>query len=84
MIGGTDDMLQPSLIGKEDQGIHQIINASINKCEEALRVDLSKNIILGGRNCLFPGLKDRLTKEMKDFSTFKVRIISPPEVKYSA
>jgi actin len=81
----SEAMFEPILIGKEEPGIHQIITASIEKCDESLKAELCKNIVLGGGNCLFPGLKNRLTKEMLNLnSSFKVKVITPPEMKYSA
>src|SRR5690349_15855797 len=69
----------------ESDGIHESIHNSILKCDEDLRKDLYGNIVLSGGNTMFPGLADRLQKELTLLapSTMKVKVIAPPERKYS-
>ena len=56
------------------------------KCDVDVRKDLLANIVLSGGTTLFPGLADRLTKEMIALapSSMKVKVVAPPERKYSA
>ena len=79
-------LFQPSLIGLESAvGIHETIYNSIMKCDVDIREELYGNIVLSGGNTLFAGIADRLQKEITALapSTMKIKIIAPPERKYS-
>uniref|UniRef100_A0A8C4NGQ9 Actin, beta 1 n=1 Tax=Eptatretus burgeri TaxID=7764 RepID=A0A8C4NGQ9_EPTBU len=67
-------MLQPSFMGMESIGIHESTYNSIMKCDIDIRKDLYANTVLSGGTTMYPGIADRLQKEM---------IIAPPERKYS-
>uniref|UniRef100_UPI00398E62E4 actin, cytoplasmic-like n=1 Tax=Pristiophorus japonicus TaxID=55135 RepID=UPI00398E62E4 len=71
--------------GLEEPGIHKLIYNSILKCDRSLRRDLFSNILLSGGSTLFPGLEERLLKEIKlqvpNGLPFKV--IAPPNRNYS-
>ena len=58
---------------------------SICKCDLDIRRDLYGNIVLSGGTTMFPGIADRLQKELDALSpsSVKVKIIAPPERKYS-
>ncbi|MFX0149095.1 MAG: actin, cytoplasmic 2 [Candidatus Hodarchaeota archaeon] len=75
----------PSVIGKELDPIDDLIVSSISECDVDLRRDLYSNIVLSGGSTMFPGIKERLTKEIKEMisESVDVRIISPPERMYS-
>jgi actin len=79
-------MFQPSLTGKNEDGVHQLINLSIRKCDEELRADLYNSIMMGGGNCAFPEFTTRLTKEVAAIAPIFVQgsCGTPPYVKYSA
>merc|ERR1712046_144054 len=57
-------LFQPSLIGKEASGIHETTFQSIMKCDVDIRRDLYSNIVLSGGTTLFPGIGERMTKEL--------------------
>ncbi|ETO04571.1 actin [Reticulomyxa filosa] len=57
-------MFQPSLIGRDQVGLHQIIAGCIQNCDINLRKDLYSNIVVGGGNSMFPGFGQRLAKEL--------------------
>jgi actin-related protein len=78
-------LFQPSLNGNEVLGIHEQLNKSINKCDIDIRRDLYHNIILSGGTTMFPGMKDRIEKEVKATvaNSVKVRVIAQAERKYS-
>jgi actin-related protein len=78
-------LFQPSLIGKETCGIHENVFNTIMNCDIDLRKDLLNNIVLSGGSTMFPGMYERLTEEIKKLvpDTMDVRVISPPERKYS-
>ena len=78
-------LFQPSFLGMESLAIHEIIFNSIMKCDIDIRKDLYGNIVLSGGTTMFPGIADRLEKELISLapSTMKIKIIAPPERKYS-
>jgi actin-related protein len=78
-------LFQPSFIGKEDGGIHQKTFDSIQKCDIDVRRDMYANTILSGGTTMFPGIGERMTKELTALApaTMKVKVVAPPERKYS-
>merc|ERR1719427_2609094 len=50
-----------------------------------IRKDLYANIVLSGGTTMFPGIADRMQKEISQLAppTMKIKIIPPPERKYS-
>ncbi|KAK7502228.1 hypothetical protein BaRGS_00006592 [Batillaria attramentaria] len=79
-------MFQPSILGKEAPGIHEMVNNSIMKCDVNIRKDLYANIVLSGGSTMFPGISNRMLKEIETLAPpkMKIRIFAPPERKYSA
>ncbi|KAL1561157.1 Actin-97 [Salvia divinorum] len=78
-------LFQPSLIGTEAAGIHEMIYDSIMKCNEDIRKDLYGNIVLSGGSTMFPGFADRMSKEITALapSGMKIKLVVPAERKYS-
>uniref|UniRef100_A0A2C9KD73 Actin, cytoplasmic n=1 Tax=Biomphalaria glabrata TaxID=6526 RepID=A0A2C9KD73_BIOGL len=78
-------LYQPSFLGMETPGIHEMTCNSINKCDEDIRKDLYKKIVMSGGSTMFPGIADRLQKELTSLapSSMKIKVIAPPERKYS-
>jgi actin-related protein len=78
-------LFQPSFIGREAAGIHETMFQTIMKCDVDIRKDLYNNIVLSGGTTMYPGIGERLTKELTALapSTMKVKVIAPPERKYS-
>jgi len=78
-------LFQPSFLGRESAGIHEATYNSIMKCDIDIRKDLYGNVVLSGGTTMFPGIPDRLQKELVNLapSAMKVKIIAPPERKYS-
>uniref|UniRef100_A0A0M3I7F6 Actin n=1 Tax=Ascaris lumbricoides TaxID=6252 RepID=A0A0M3I7F6_ASCLU len=92
-------LFQPSFIGMESAGIHETTYNSIMKCDIDIRKDLYANNVLSGGSTMYPGIADRMQarllsylQERKDSdkeitalapSTMKIKIIAPPERKYS-
>jgi actin-related protein len=78
-------LFQPSFLGRESSGIHEATYNSIMKCDIDIRKDLYGNIVMSGGTTMFPGIADRMQKEIVNLapSTMKVKIIAPPERKYS-
>merc|ERR1712099_187805 len=78
-------LFQPSFVGKEDEGVHVLTYNSIMKCDIDIRKDLYGNVVLSGGSTMFPGIADRMNKEIvaKAPSSMTVKIVAPPERKYS-
>ncbi|RDW83945.1 actin ACT1 [Aspergillus mulundensis] len=76
-------LFQPSVLGLESGGIHVTTFNSIMKCDVDVRKDLYGNI--SGGTTMYPGISDRMQKEITALapSSMKVKIIAPPERKYS-
>jgi len=78
-------LFQPSLIGKEASGIHDCTFQTIMKCDVDIRRDLYANIVMSGGTTMFPGIAERMTKELTALApaTMKIKVVAPPERKYS-
>jgi actin len=78
-------LFQPAMLGLEAVGIHETTYNSIMKCDVDIRKDLYGNTVLSGGSTMFPGIADRLSKELTALApaSMKVKIIAPPERKYS-
>jgi len=78
-------LFQPSMLGLEGVGIHETTYNSIMKCDVDIRKDLYANIVLSGGTTMFPGIADRMTKEITALapSSMKIKVVAPPERKYS-
>merc|ERR1711973_77378 len=72
-------------IGKESCGVHETVYNSIMKCDVDIRKDLYANTVMSGGTTMYPGIADRMQKEITALapSTIKIKIIAPPERKYS-
>ena len=57
-------LFQPSFLGRESSGIHEATYNSIMKCDIDIRKDLYGNIVMSGGTTMFPGIADRMQKEI--------------------
>ena len=78
-------LFQPSMIGKESDGIHTMTYNSIMGCDIDIRRDLYQNTVLSGGSTMFPNVNVRLQNEMEQLAptSAKVKVIAPAERKYS-
>merc|ERR1719337_276415 len=78
-------LFQPNLTGLELDGIADSTFQTIMKCDVDIRKDLYANIVLSGGTTMFPGISERMSKEVTALApaTMKIKIIAPPERKYS-
>ena len=55
------------------------------KCDVDIRKDLYANVVMSGGTTMYAGIADRLSKELTALApaSMKVKIIAPPERKYS-
>merc|ERR1712105_190666 len=72
-------------IGMESAGVHETTFNAVMKCDIDIRKDLYGNNVLSGGTTMYPGIADRMQKEITALapSTMKIKIIAPPERKYS-
>jgi len=78
-------LFDPAMVGLESDGIHKLVYDSILKCDVDIRKDLYANIVLSGGSTMYTGIADRMQKEMEALAppTMKIKIVAPPERKYS-
>ncbi|XP_072024163.1 actin, cytoplasmic-like isoform X2 [Amphiura filiformis] len=78
-------LFQPSFLGIEAAGIHKTCYNSIMKCDIDIRKDLYANTVLSGGSTMFPGIADRMQKEMTALAppTMQIKIVATPERSYS-
>jgi len=78
-------LFQPSMLGKEAEGIHATCFKTIMACDVDIRKDLYANVVCSGGSTMFEGIAERLTKELTALAppTMSIKIIAPPERKYS-
>mmetsp|Transcript_45829 Transcript_45829/g.82483 ORF Transcript_45829/g.82483 Transcript_45829/m.82483 type:complete len:380 (-) Transcript_45829:496-1635(-) len=84
-IEAPEALFDPKLMGLELTGIHRTTFDTIQKCDVDIRKDLYQNIVLSGGTTMYPGMKDRMTKEIEALvpQSVKVKVLAPPERKYS-
>merc|ERR1712051_288238 len=78
-------LFQPSMIGKEEEGIHKLTFQSIMECDVDIRKDLYANTVMSGGTTMFTGIADRLNSEITTLApaSMTIKIVAPPERKYS-
>ena len=87
----AEALFQPSLLSRKfpeffnTPGLHETIYNCIRSCDIDVRKDLYGNVILSGGNTMFPGIAERVHKELSALvpSSMKLKVIAPPERKYS-
>jgi len=78
-------LFDPAMVGLEQEGIHKLIFNSIMKCDVDIRKDLYANIVLSGGSTMYPGMHERVEKEVTALAppSMKIKVVAPPERKYS-
>jgi len=78
-------LFQPNFLGMECVGVAETTYNSIMKCDVDIRKDLYANTVLSGGTTMYPGIADRMQKEITSLapSSMKIKVIAPPERKYS-
>ena len=77
-------LFKPMLMGRELPGFHEISYNSIMKCDVDIRKDLYSNIVMSGGTTMYPGIPERLSKEVTALapSTMKIKVVAPAERKF--
>lgn len=76
-------LFQPSIGNYNQVGLSECVNRAIQKCNNSIRKDLYGNVVFCGGTTLFPGIAERLTKEISPKANSQVTVDSPSERKYS-
>jgi len=81
-----ESLFKPSMAGSDLPGIHVMALQAIQACDVDIRKDLFSNVVLAGGSSCFQGLAERLEQELQRAasSSKRVKVIAPPERKYSA
>lgn len=66
----------------ESAGIHETTYNSIMKCDIDIRKDLYANNVMSGGTTMYPGIADRMQKEITALapSTMKIKVAARPGV----
>ena len=67
-------LFQPSFLGLEAAGIHETTYNSIYKCDLDIRRDLYGNVVLSGGTTMYPGIADRMQKELTSLSPASMKV----------
>lgn len=80
----AEAFFQPGFFGCESAGLHEMIYNSIMRTDIDLRKSMYGTILLTGGSAMFPGMQERLTKEMGQLapSTMKIRVLAPPNPQF--
>jgi len=81
-------LFAPGLIGRDEPPVHEIIFDAIMACDIDVRRDMIENIVVTGGSSLFPGLKERLEKEVNAMLAeagikLRANVILPEERHYA-
>ncbi|XP_021044331.1 actin-related protein T1 [Mus pahari] len=79
-------LFTPDHLGIHDLGISKMVCNSIMKCDTDIQENLFAEIVLSGGTTLFPGLQNRLLKELEvlAFEGTPIKITASPDRCYSA
>uniref|UniRef100_A0A4W3JUV5 Actin, clone 302-like n=1 Tax=Callorhinchus milii TaxID=7868 RepID=A0A4W3JUV5_CALMI len=85
LYAAPEMLFTPETMSSKELGVHRLMLSSITKCEQRLHKELYSNMLLSGGSTLFPGMEERLLKEIKlqTPSGIQVKVIAPPERNYS-
>lgn len=83
-VRAPEIMFQPNMIGSCEAGITETINYVLKQFSYEDQFELSKNIYVTGSCAQFPGLKERLQREIMEIrpfqSTFNINIATNPSL----
>ena len=79
-------LFQPSFVGMESAGIHELCDDAIRQCDRDIHKYLYSNIVLSGGSTMFQGFSDRMLKEITALASplMKIKVRAAPERKYYA
>jgi len=82
----TEELFNPNPRRTKREGIHKSVVNCIMKCDPNIRKELFENIVMSGGSTMFPGMMERMQKEIQALapSNIRVKIISPPNRQFSS
>ena len=84
-FSGPEGLFCPNLLGKQLPGLHQLVNKSISKVEDAsVRAQLMEKIVVAGGTTLIKGFEERLKNELVKLGHVNTKIQTTPDAKTSA
>lgn len=80
-----EPLFDSQLISVQSPGLHQLINDTINKCDD-LKPLMYSTILLSGGTMMFEGMKKRVKKSVTELAPkdTKVSVVDPPNRKNAA
>ncbi|KAF7337037.1 hypothetical protein MVEN_02140600 [Mycena venus] len=83
-FSAPEALFQPSLVDSPATGIHKTTFESIQRCNVDIHEELYRNVVLSGGNTMFPGLADRMQKELSKLAPPSVtaKVYAPRERKH--
>jgi actin-related protein len=87
LIQCPEMLFQPSYANRSDlDGIHKFTYDSIMKCDNDIKKELFKSIVLAGGCTMFANMKERMKKEIQALapSTMGPEVDAPADRKHSA
>uniref|UniRef100_A0A0X3PJT9 Actin n=2 Tax=Schistocephalus solidus TaxID=70667 RepID=A0A0X3PJT9_SCHSO len=82
----AEALLQPSHVGMEGPGMSEITFDALHSTDRSIHTELYQSIVLSGGSTMFPGLAERMSKDIRSLmpsKTKKLRIVAKPERKFS-
>eukprot|EP01124_Arcella_intermedia_P010116 TRINITY_DN16665_c0_g1_i1.p1 TRINITY_DN16665_c0_g1~~TRINITY_DN16665_c0_g1_i1.p1 ORF type:complete len:308 (-),score=55.85 TRINITY_DN16665_c0_g1_i1:252-1175(-) len=78
-------LFQPALMGQEGLGVHELVHGAMMRADVDERRDLCGNVLLSGGCTMFPGMAERMQREMRRLvpASMRVKVVAPPERRYS-
>lgn len=85
LISCPERLFQPVSIGDGQviEGLHKSIIDSISRCDQQIRLDLFKNVVLAGGTTLLEGFRDRVKKELTAICPNQINIVASADRKFS-
>ncbi|CAI9181072.1 unnamed protein product [Rangifer tarandus platyrhynchus] len=79
-------LFAPDHLGVHNPGLSKMVSSSIMKCDTDIQKNLFAEIVLSGGTTLFPGLEERLMKELEQlaFRGTPIKITASPDRCFSA
>eukprot|EP00899_Mesostigma_viride_P024634 jgi/Mesvir1/5355/Mv15441-RA.1 len=82
----AEALFDPMLLGEDSAGIHEMVYRAVKRCDADIHKELYGDIVLSGGSTMFPGIADRLRREITALapSHMTVKVTAPPDRKFSA
>ncbi|XP_045716026.1 actin-related protein T2 [Phyllostomus hastatus] len=81
LFQAPEALFAPQQLGLQSPGLAQMVSCSVAKCDADVQNTLYGEIVLSGGTTLFPGLDDRLLKELERLASkgTPIKITAPPD-----